>query len=101
MQANQSAGTQRSERSSVPLYLQIQATLKQRILSGHYGVACALPTEAELCAGHHGIAEEATGEAVGAAAGDGVRQLGQAVRGQGLGERLAGTAVVGQARQMR
>jgi DNA-binding GntR family transcriptional regulator len=50
MQTNQGASTQRAERSSVPLYLQIQATLKQRIMSGRYGVACALPTEAELCA---------------------------------------------------
>lgn len=33
----------------VPLYLQIHATLKERIVSGRYDVASSLPTEAELC----------------------------------------------------
>lgn len=36
--------------SPVPLYLQIHATLKARIVSGQYDVASVLPTETELCA---------------------------------------------------
>ena len=49
MQTNQEAGAPGPDRPFVPLYLQIQATVKERIVSGHYGVASALPTEAELC----------------------------------------------------
>lgn len=33
----------------VPIYLQIQATLKERIVSGQYDISSLLPTEAELC----------------------------------------------------
>jgi GntR family transcriptional regulator len=36
--------------ASVPLYLQIHAELKQRIVSGQYDVASVLPTETLLCA---------------------------------------------------
>lgn len=36
--------------AGVPLYLQIHATLKERIISGRYEVSSVLPTEAELCA---------------------------------------------------
>jgi DNA-binding GntR family transcriptional regulator len=36
--------------AAVPLYLQIHAVLKERIVSGRYGVSSVLPTEAELCA---------------------------------------------------
>lgn len=35
--------------AAMPLYLQIHATLKDRIVSGRYAVASVLPTEAELC----------------------------------------------------
>lgn len=35
--------------TALPLYLQIQAALKDRIVSGRYPVGSSLPTEAELC----------------------------------------------------
>lgn len=34
----------------VPLYQQIHSTLRERIVSGQYGIASSLPTEVELCA---------------------------------------------------
>jgi GntR family transcriptional regulator len=46
----QSERTVQAAQPWVPLYRQIHSTLRERIVSGRYGIASSLPTEVELCA---------------------------------------------------